>query len=193
MAAFKETATERLLREERERQRLLGGDLSTSLSALFPKQGTVEAALSEAVRPILDQQRLLDTVDPLRGLRGALAEALHDPVRDQLAAISRGYGAALGTGFDGGTAHSTPAAALSSPTPTKRQGTLTTAADLGPLIRKARKAMKLSQGEFAAHAGVGRRFVSELESGKASLEFDKVLACAAAAGIDIVARPRSAG
>jgi transcriptional regulator with XRE-family HTH domain len=52
--------------------------------------------------------------------------------------------------------------------------------------------MKLSQGEFAAHAGVGRRFVSELECGKASLEFDKVLACAAAAGVDIFARPRRA-
>lgn len=73
---------------------------------------------------------------------------------------------------------------------TVAQHTITTVADLGPLIRTARKAMKLSQGEFAAHAGVGRRFVSELESGKPSLEFDKVLACAAAAGVDIIAKPR---
>jgi y4mF family transcriptional regulator len=59
------------------------------------------------------------------------------------------------------------------------------------MIRKARKAMKLNQTEFAAHAGVGRRFISELEGGKGSLEFDKVLACAAAAGVDIAARSRT--
>lgn len=63
-------------------------------------------------------------------------------------------------------------------------------ADLGPLIRRARKAMKLNQADFAAHAGVGRRFLSELEGGKPSLEFDKVLRCAATAGIDLFARPR---
>ena len=64
------------------------------------------------------------------------------------------------------------------------------AADLGPIVRKARKRMKLSQDEFASYAGVGRRFLSELEGGKSSVEFDKVLTCARAAGIDICARPR---
>jgi y4mF family transcriptional regulator len=65
------------------------------------------------------------------------------------------------------------------------------AADLGPLVRKARKAMQMTQNDFAAHAGVGRRFLSELEGGKPSLEFDKVLACAEAAGIEIFSRSRS--
>lgn len=63
-------------------------------------------------------------------------------------------------------------------------------ADLAPLIRKSRKAMKMNQQQFADAAGVGRRFLSELENGKPSLEFDKVLACALAAGIDIFAKPR---
>ncbi len=67
---------------------------------------------------------------------------------------------------------------------------LRTISDLGPVIRKARKGMKLNQADFAAHAGVGRRFISELEGGKGSLEFDKVIACAIAAGIDISARSR---
>lgn len=66
-----------------------------------------------------------------------------------------------------------------------------TVAELGVLVRRARKAMKMNQSEFAAHAGVGRRFVSELEGGKASLEFDRVMACAGAAGIDLTARARS--
>ena len=67
---------------------------------------------------------------------------------------------------------------------------LKSATDLGPLIRKSRKAMKFSQQQFADAAGVGRRFLSELENGKPSLEFDKVIACALAAGIDILAKPR---
>ncbi len=65
------------------------------------------------------------------------------------------------------------------------------AADIGPLIRDTRKSMDMTQSDFAAHAGVGRRFLSELESGKPTLEFDKVMACAEAAGIDLFARPRS--
>jgi y4mF family transcriptional regulator len=66
-----------------------------------------------------------------------------------------------------------------------------TVAELGVLVRRARKAMKMNQSEFAAHAGVGRRFVSELEGGKSSLEFDRVMACIGAAGIDLTARMRS--
>lgn len=80
--------------------------------------------------------------------------------------------------------HSTSAAEVRAPHP------IDSAADLGPIIRNARKRMKLSQDEFATYAGVGRRFLSELEGGKSSVEFDKVLACARAAGIDIFARPR---
>ena len=64
------------------------------------------------------------------------------------------------------------------------------AADIGKLVKRARKSMKLTQSDFAAHAGVGRRFVSELEGGKPTLEFDKVIACAIAAGIDVSAKKR---
>jgi y4mF family transcriptional regulator len=67
---------------------------------------------------------------------------------------------------------------------------LANATSLAPLIRKARKRMGMNQQAFADYAGVGRRFLSELENGKASLEFDKVLACARTAGIDIFAKPR---
>ena len=67
---------------------------------------------------------------------------------------------------------------------------ITAAADLAPLIRASRKRMKMSQQQFADACGVGRRFLSELENGKASLEFDKVLACALGAGIDLSAKPR---
>lgn len=65
-----------------------------------------------------------------------------------------------------------------------------TTADLGALVRAAREAASLSQQQLADQAGVGRRFVSELENGKPTLEFDKVAAVAAALGIDLFARKR---
>jgi len=63
-------------------------------------------------------------------------------------------------------------------------------ATLGSLVKARRRAMNLNQQEFADLAGVGRRFVSELEAGKPSLEIGKVLGVCRAAGIDILAAQR---
>ncbi len=60
--------------------------------------------------------------------------------------------------------------------------------DLGLLLRKVRERRNQSQQSFADLAGVGRRFVSELENGKATLELGKVLKVMRAAGISIFAR-----
>lgn len=62
--------------------------------------------------------------------------------------------------------------------------------EIGRLIRETRERRKLSQQAFADLVGVGRRFISELENGKATLEFDKVLQVALASGIDVLARRR---
>jgi y4mF family transcriptional regulator len=67
---------------------------------------------------------------------------------------------------------------------------ITTSKDLGERIKSARKAKKLNQQEIADLAGVGRRFISELENGKPSLEFDKVINVARATGIDLFSKPR---
>ena len=67
---------------------------------------------------------------------------------------------------------------------------ITSAHDLGQLVREARQQRKLSQQAFADLVGVGRRFISELENGKATLEFYKVLQVASASGIDVLARRR---
>lgn len=61
---------------------------------------------------------------------------------------------------------------------------------IGALVRTYREKNGLSQQNFANLAGVGRRFLSELENGKPSLEFDKVLNVARAANIEILARPK---
>ncbi len=59
------------------------------------------------------------------------------------------------------------------------------------MVRTTRTRLKINQQEFADLAGVGRRFISELEAGKPTLEFDRVLRVCAAAGIDVSAAPRA--
>lgn len=68
---------------------------------------------------------------------------------------------------------------------------LTSAATLGPFVRQQRLRLGFSQQRLADLAGVGRRFVSELEGGKPSLEFDRVVTCCAALGLDLFVRNRS--
>lgn len=76
-------------------------------------------------------------------------------------------------------------------TSAKADAQLNSIEDLGRMVRRSRERRKLSQQEFADLAGVGRRFVSELENGKPTLEFAKVLQVARAAGISLIARDRS--
>jgi len=64
------------------------------------------------------------------------------------------------------------------------------ASDLGLEVRRVRKKMEMTQQKFADLAGVGRRFISELESGKPTLEFNRVMKVCQAAGIDILASSR---
>lgn len=56
---------------------------------------------------------------------------------------------------------------------------------IGEAVRRARKAMGLRQDEFAAAAGVGLRFVVELERGKPTIQLGRTLAVLAAAGLDL--------
>jgi y4mF family transcriptional regulator len=45
---------------------------------------------------------------------------------------------------------------------------------LAAFVKQRRKLLRLSQPDLAAKAGVGLRFVRELEQGKATLQLDKV-------------------
>jgi len=58
-------------------------------------------------------------------------------------------------------------------------------ADLGDLVRIRRQMLKLSQKDLADRAGVGRRFVGELEAGKATAELGKALAICRALGLGL--------
>ena len=62
---------------------------------------------------------------------------------------------------------------------------VTAVMDIGRRVREARLGMGMTQQRFADMAGVGRRFLIELEHGKASLEIGRVLAVCHAAGIKL--------
>jgi HTH-type transcriptional regulator / antitoxin HipB len=64
---------------------------------------------------------------------------------------------------------------------------------LGRLIRDARKAQGLTQQEFADVAGVGVRFLSEVERGKETAEVGLVFKVLAMAGFDLHVEHRSHG
>ena len=62
---------------------------------------------------------------------------------------------------------------------------ITSVKNIGLLIKEKRKKINMTQKEGASIAGVGVRFWSEVENGKATLEIDKVLNVASLFGIDI--------
>ena len=63
---------------------------------------------------------------------------------------------------------------------------------LGEAIRTARKALGLRQDELAATAGVGLRFLVELERGKPTEQLGRTLAVMAAVGLDLQISARDA-
>jgi HTH-type transcriptional regulator/antitoxin HipB len=63
--------------------------------------------------------------------------------------------------------------------------TIRAVSELGQAIRLRRKAIGLTQTAVAQVAGVGNRFVSELERGKATAEFGKVLRVVSVLGLDL--------
>lgn len=60
-----------------------------------------------------------------------------------------------------------------------------TSEDLGKVIRQRRKAAKLTQKKAAALAGIGVRFLSELERGKPTAQIGKTLKVAQLLGLEI--------
>jgi y4mF family transcriptional regulator len=56
---------------------------------------------------------------------------------------------------------------------------------LGLIVHRERKAQKLRQAELAAAAGVGIRFIVDLEAGKPSVQLEKVLHVLATLGCNV--------
>jgi transcriptional regulator with XRE-family HTH domain len=65
------------------------------------------------------------------------------------------------------------------------------AADLGAAIRSARKALGLTLEQLSGLSGLGVRFLSELERGKATAQLGKALEVAKLLGISVLAESRA--
>lgn len=57
--------------------------------------------------------------------------------------------------------------------------------DLARAIRAARRELGLTQDDLALASGTGRRFIIDLEAGKATVRLDSVLAVLASLGLRI--------
>lgn len=64
-----------------------------------------------------------------------------------------------------------------------------TPSDLGVLIRRVRKAQGLRQDQLAGVAGVGLRFIVDLEAGKPTIQLGKVLKVLETLGCEIFITP----
>lgn len=68
---------------------------------------------------------------------------------------------------------------------------LKTPRDLAMRLKEARQEQGLSQAQLANRIGVSRRWVSQLESGKKTLEVGLVLRAITALGLECDVRPRA--
>ena len=57
--------------------------------------------------------------------------------------------------------------------------------DLGSIIRKQRKSLKLTQTQVAERCNTGVRFIVDLENGKPTIQMGKAIDLARALGIQI--------
>lgn len=62
------------------------------------------------------------------------------------------------------------------------------ACDVGVQVRSRRVVLSLSQQQLAERAGVGRRFIVDLEAGKGTVQFDTVVKVCAALDIEFLAQ-----
>lgn len=60
--------------------------------------------------------------------------------------------------------------------------------EFGKLVRQARKYARLTQADLAAAAGIGERFIRELEKGKSTCQIEKALLVAQMLGIQFEAK-----
>ena len=61
----------------------------------------------------------------------------------------------------------------------------------GALIRSRRQALRMSQDQLALATGVGRRFLIDLEAGKASCQLGRSLLVAEALGLETANIPKA--
>lgn len=171
------------------KQMELNDPLTAARKALGPGFG------SDALREYQRQQEALkldpklveralgvneDTLKKIK-LLADQSKAYRSPVQEAIEALKQPLFPASG---------SVPASRVAAALPAPDPATIVhSVADIGKRVREARRKMGMTQQRFADLAGVGRRFLLELEQGKATLEIGRVLAVCRAAGIKLRIEP----
>jgi y4mF family transcriptional regulator len=62
--------------------------------------------------------------------------------------------------------------------------------EIGSILRQKRKSQGLTLEQVSQHCGLSMRFISEVERGKPTAEFGKVLFLLSAVGVDLFASSR---
>ncbi len=65
-------------------------------------------------------------------------------------------------------------------------GNVISAKDVGEIAARFRKMQALTQADIAGLGNVGVRFISDLENGKGTVQFDKVMHVLDLLGLDVV-------
>lgn len=67
---------------------------------------------------------------------------------------------------------------------------VTSVGELGALIRQTRKRQKMTQQDISGLAGLGNRFIIDLEHGKETVQAQKVIDVLNLLGLELIVRKR---
>ena len=79
---------------------------------------------------------------------------------------------------------------MNEPSTSGEEQVIDSVGDLGRTVRDTRRRWQARQAETAGLAGVGVRFLSELENGKPSVRLGNVLRVLDMLGLELVVRPK---
>lgn len=150
-------------------------------AALENHERVTDAAKQLSVPSIAIGKAVEAALQPSRSIQAAVDTVLNSPIQKAMRTIPT----IDLLGPHSSTAPTKPAKRLDMDNAQTNMHRLDKVSELGSAVRNARKSMGLTQQEFADLAGVGRRFVFDLERGKQTLEIGKALKVAAAAGIKL--------
>lgn len=189
-------AAQEALERSRELERLIRGSVQAPPEALRMIEDRVQRAALDSDPPGVRVARQIDRGFAEKALAAANAvnaAQIGSPITRAVEALSRGYAGPPSPQLEPSPiANERRAPTVRARTSTRSEPStasveLQSTADLGELIRARRLSMGLSQQAFADFAGVGRRFISELEAGKPTAEFGRVLKVCRAAGVQLTA------
>lgn len=79
---------------------------------------------------------------------------------------------------------------METPRNTVDEVSITSVCELGKLIRQTRKAQKMTQEDVSGLAGLGNRFIIDLEHGKETVQAQKVIDVLNLLGLELIIRKR---